>query len=481
VSPARWIKLAIGLALPLAVLLIPRSAIPIEGLTVMQHRTVAVFVLAMCFWVLEPIPIFATSVLVIVAELLFMSDKGFTFAMPDAAAGGGTAFGDPLSHRSVMATFADPIIMLFLGGFFLGAAATKYQLDTNLGRVMLRPFGTRPSLVMLGMMVITAVFSMFMSNTATTAMMLAVLMPVLRMIDADDPGRIGFVLAIPFAANVGGIGTPIGTPPNAVGLKFLTADGQPLISFAGWMAFAVPFAIVLLLATWALLIVFFRPKPGRLKVTFEGRWLRSPAAWIVYITSAATILLWVLSGPLGLGLSSSVVAMIPVAVFVATGVITSADLKTMGWDVLWLVAGGFALGLALEETGLGARVVASIPFGDFSPLVVVALACGVTYIMANFMSNTATANLLMPIMAALAVGLPTLEPLGGKMMLVLMVTFTASLSMALPISTPPNAMAYATGWINTNHMAKAGLLIGLVGLGLLAVMAVVLEGIGFYG
>ena len=475
---ARLIKLCIALIVPLIVLLIPREAIPIEGLTVTMHRVLAIFALALCLWVLEPIPIFATSVVVIVLELMVISDKSIKWLMP--APEQAEAFGQVLGYKAIMATMADPIIMLFLGGFFLGAAATKYQMDNNLGRVLLRPFGTRSSLVMLGMMVITAIFSMFMSNTATTAMMLAVLMPVLRSIDVDDPARVGFALAIPFAANIGGIGTPIGTPPNAVGLKYLRdAADQPLISFAEWMLFAVPFVIVLLLLSWLVLLWMFKPKSPRLKVEFKGTWLKSPQAWVVYVTSAVTILLWLTGGQVH-GLTSHTVALIPVAVFCCTGVMTSADLKTLSWDVLWLVAGGFALGLALEGTGLSAALVQSIPFDTLPALLIIGVAVALTYAMATFMSNTAAANLVLPIMAALGVSLASLVPLGGHVMLILVVTFAASLAMTMPITTPPNAMAYATGWVRTGAMAKSGGVIGIIGIALLGVMAVVLNLIGYF-
>jgi sodium-dependent dicarboxylate transporter 2/3/5 len=474
----RWIKVIVGLVAAGIVLALPREAFGIDGLTALQQRVMATFVFAMCFWVLEPIPIFATSVMVVVIELLFMSDKGIRGLAP----AGGT-----LSHRDVMHNFADPIIMLFLGGLFIGAAATKYKLDVNLGRVLLRPFGSRPRWVMLGMMIATAVFSMFMSNTATTAMMLAVLMPVLRSIDPKDPARIAFALSIPFAANIGGIGTPIGTPPNAVAMKYLAPDllGRaggstgPLISFGGWMLFAVPFVIVLLAATWALLQWMFRPRADRIEVDFSARWLRSGRAWIVYATSSATIILWLLGGKVH-GMSSTVIAMIPVGVFTATGVLDSNDLKKISWDVLWLVAGGFALGMALEQSGLAEALVHAIPFGDLPALVVVVVACVVAYVMAGFMSNTATANLLLPVMATLAAALPTLGPVGGPVMLLLAVTFCCSMSMCLPISTPPNAMAYATGWIHTPHMARAGLLTGAVGIALLAGMMILLNMIGYF-
>ncbi|MGL5994896.1 MAG: SLC13 family permease, partial [Aeromonas sobria] len=153
-------KIILPLLLSLAILLIPTQWIPLEGITVIEQRVVAIFVLAALCWILEPIPIFATSVLIIVLELLLLSDKGLWFMTADKAEPG---FGELLKSTEVMATFASPVIMLFLGGFFLAIAATKYQLDLNLARVLLRPFGRDPKIVMLGLMLITATFSMFMS------------------------------------------------------------------------------------------------------------------------------------------------------------------------------------------------------------------------------------------------------------------------------------------------------------------------------
>ncbi|QNN22185.1 SLC13/DASS family transporter [Planctomycetales bacterium ZRK34] len=472
----RIVKTVIALLAAAIVLMLPADTFGIVGLTVLQQRVMALFVFAMFFWVLEPIPIFATSVMIIVLELLFMSNKSIKWLKPP----------DTLHYEAVMHNFADPIIMLFLGGFFIGAAATKYRMDINLGRVLLKPFGTNPKWVMLGMMIVTAIFSMFMSNTATTAMMLAVLMPVLRSIAPEDPARVGFALSIPFAANVGGIGTPIGTPPNAVAMKYLTPQlldsastvKTPLITFGQWMLFAVPYMLVLLVITWLLLLFMFKPKADKMTVNFEGKWLRSGRAWVVYVTSALTILLWLLGS--FHGMSSTVVAMIPVGVFCATGVIDSNDLKQMSWEVLWLMSGGFALGMALQDSGLANALVNSIPFASMSAMVVLALVCILTFVMANFMSHTATSNLILPVVATLATALPTLGDVGGPVALLLACTFCASLSMTFPISTPPNAMAYATGWIENRDMAKSGLITGVIGLLLLGGMLMMLKTMGYF-
>ncbi len=465
-------KYLLPLIIPLLVLVLPASAFPFESMTVMQQRAIALFLLAALCWVLEPIPIYATSVVVIVLELLFLSDKGLIWFRRDV---GTPEFGGLLSYSDVMATFASPIIMLFLGGFFLAMAATKYRLDINLARVLLKPFGAKPQWVMAGLMLITAIFSMFMSNTATTAMMLAILTPILVMFKPDDPGKIAFALSIPVAANIGGIGTPIGTPPNAIALKYLT--GENMITFGEWMAFGVPFVVVMLVVAWALLCALFPSTETNMSLDIKGKFLKTPKAITVYITFAVTVGLWLMGS--SHGMNSYTVALIPVAVFSMTGIINKEDLKKISWDVLWLVSGGFALGLALDRTGLASLLVNSIPFENFAPEIVLVGAAALCLLMANFMSHTATANLLMPIMAALGMSMTSLTPLGGEMTLILVVTFAASLGMSLPISTPPNALAHATGHVNSNQMAKVGVILGVGGVALSFVMIWILRLVNF--
>ncbi len=450
-------KVVIAILLPLALLLIPTAWIPIEGLTLIEHRMLAIFLLAILFWVLEPIPIFATSVLVVGLELLLISNKGPVFLRTGFGTEG---FGTLMDYSAILGTFASPIIMLFLGGFFLAMAATKYRLDTNLARVCLRPFGENPRMVMLGLMLITAFFSMFMSNTATTALMLAILAPVLKLFKKDDPGRLAFILCIPFAANIGGIGTPIGTPPNAVAMKYLA--GENAVTFSQWMAFGIPFAVVMLALAWWLLLKFNPPKETRMQLVIKGKFDLSWRAIVVYVTFAGTILLW-LTGALH-GMNSYVVAMFPVVIFVVTSIVGKNDLKKISWDVLWLITGGIALGMGLEQTGLSKSMIDSVPFSAFPPLVIVLMVTIVAITMSTFISNTATANLLLPIMAALGANLAALESWGGAKMLIIAVALSCSFAMALPVSTPPNAMAYATGLLDTKSLIRAGISVSILGL-----------------
>ncbi|CAH0526129.1 SLC13 family permease [Vibrio hippocampi] len=469
-----YIKFVIPILIPLIVLCLPLSAFPFEGLTIVQQRVIAIFLLAALCWVFEPIPIYATSVVIIVLELLLISNKGiYLFRMSENE----PHFGELLSYSDIMATFASPIIMLFLGGFFLAMAATKYRLDVNLARVLLKPFGQDPRFVMLGLMLITGIFSMFMSNTATTAMMLSILTPVIAVFGPKDPGRIAFALCIPVAANIGGIGTPIGTPPNAIALKYLVGDN--LISFGEWMAFGVPFVVVMMAFAWFVINALYKADQQKIDLEIKGRFLKTPKAIMVYITFGLTILLWLMGS--SHGMNSYTVALIPVAIFSITGIINKEDLKKISWDVLWLVSGGIALGLALDKTGLAKLVVHSIPFDAYSPYVVLFGAAFLCLLMANFMSHTATANLLMPIMAALGASMVSLAPLGGEVTLILVVTFAASLGMSLPISTPPNALAHATGHVQSSQMAKVGVILGVVGVLLSFVLVWLLHAVGHIG
>ena len=476
-TKAKFIKLLIASILAIVALYIPYESLGINGenaLNPIEIRVIAIFIMAALFWILQPFPIWSTSVLVIVLMILTVSDSSLAMFKVEGV--------KAVSHKDIMGTFANPIIMLFLGGFFLAAAATKYRLDLNLARVLLKPFGKNPKMVLLGLMMITAVFSMFMSNTATAAMMLAILAPVLKLFDPEDRGKAAFALAIPLGANIGGMGTPIGTPPNAIALGALNEAGFQ-VSFGQWMMFGVPYVIILMAIAWVLLMKIYPIKMKEMILKIEGadKFDTSPRAIIVYVVFALCVILWV-TGKNVHGINDNAIAMIPMAVFALTGIITKKDLNEMSWDVLWLVAGGFALGVGLQKTGLAAHLIGAIPFDQWSPMVLM-VGCGIIcLLMANFMSHTSTASLLVPILAAVGVACAdTLAPIGGVTALLVAVAFASSLGMSLPISTPPNALAHATGYTDTSGMAKTGIVMGVVGLAIAYVMMFFLAKINFFG
>ena len=237
---------------------LPTETFGIDGLTQVQQRIIAIFVYATLMWVLELVPAWATSVSIIVLLLLCTSDSGIKWICnPETA-------GQLLSYKQVMASFADPVVMLFIGGFVLAIATTKTGLDVHLARVLLTPFGKKSENILLGFMLVTALFSMFISNTATTAMMLTFLTPVFKQLPEAGKGRTAMALSIPVAANLGGMGTPIGTPPNTIALKYLNdPEGLNLgIGFGQWMMFMVPLVIVMILIAWMLIKKFFPFSPA---------------------------------------------------------------------------------------------------------------------------------------------------------------------------------------------------------------------------
>ncbi|MCI6328797.1 MAG: SLC13 family permease [Bacteroidales bacterium] len=428
-------------------------------LSIIEQRTVAIFALAALMWMFEVLPTWATSVTIIVLLLFTISDSSPLFMR---TAGDTANLGTLVSYKALLAAFADPTIMLFLGGFILAIAATKVGLDVQLAKVLLKPFGTKPKFVLLGFLCVIALFSMFMSNTATAAMMLTFLAPVLRTLPKEEKGMAGLALAIPIAANVGGIGTPIGTPPNAIALGYLNETMHQGVGFGEWMMVMVPFVIVILLIAWVVLMKIFPFTTDKIELKIENTKKPDTKTYVVWVTFAVTILLWVLDKVTGI--NANVVAMIPVGVFCATGVITKEDLREIDWSVLWMVAGGFALGIALNKTGLAENLVESIPFASFSPLVVLLLSGFIAYLLSNFIANSAAANLLVPILCAVGVGMgELLDPVGGARALIIGVALSTSFAMLFPISTPPNAIAHSTGLIQVKDMTKVGLIIGVIG------------------
>lgn len=473
---SRTVKLIIPILLALVLWCLPTEAFGIEGLTIIEQRVIAIFALATLMWILEPIPAWTTSTIAVVL-LLFTCSNSSLWLFSDGISA--EELGKPIKYVSILHCYADPIIMLFIGGFILAIAATKTGLDSMLARVMLKPFGTQSRFVLLGFLVVTAVFSMFLSNTATAAMMLTFLTPVLRILPADGKGKTALALAIPVAANIGGMGTPIGTPPNAIALKYLNdPDGLNLgIGFGEWMAFMIPFTLLVMFLAWLLLLKLFPFKQKTIHLDIQGEAKKDWRSIVVYITFAITVLLWVTDK--FTGVNSNVVAMLPVGVFCAIGVITKRDLEEISWSVLWMVAGGFALGVALNETGLASHMIESIPFDTWPPMLMIVGSGLICYAMANFISHTATAALLVPILAVAGMSMQeNLASLGGVSTLLIGVAIGSSLGMILPISTPPNALAHATGMIEQKDMAKVGIIMGAIGLLIGYSMLIVLGSMG---
>ncbi len=435
-----------GLILAAIVLIVP-MLINMPGLSLEGRRVFGIFLMAVVLWITEAIPLHATAAVIILLEILFISDQS---PLPQS--------GDsPAPHKLFFETLASPILMLFLGGFVLADCSAKYALDKNLARVLLAPFGKKPAMIMLGLMLITAILSMFMSNTATTATMMAVVIPVVAQLPPNDKMRTGLVLAIPVAANVGGMGTPIGTPPNAIAVGALALNGVR-IGFVTWMMMMVPYMIIVLITAWSILKVAFRTNVSEMSVRIDTKFDKSVGAWIFYITFVITIGLW-LTEKLH-GFSSSVVGFLPVTVLLATRVFSTRDLQSVQWHVLWLVAGGIALGVGVGQTGLDVYLISLVAWNELGSFLLGTVLVFVALVFGTLMSHSATANLLVPLAMSLSVSSAVaIDPV----LAAVFVAAGASLAMALPISTPPNAIAVSTGMVETKHMAPIGIVLGLFG------------------
>ena len=462
VDPKRVIKKLTYAAIVLAVTLFlwnaPAEMYGIQNLTVIQQRIIAIFAFATLMWIFEVVPSWATSVGIIGLMLLTTSTSGIKPMMYEAA-------GEPLPYKDIMATFADPVIMLFIGGFILAIAATKTGLDAQLAKALLKPFGSKSDNVLLGFILITGVFSMFVSNTATAAMMLTFLTPVFKQLPPEGKGRIALTLSIPVAANLGGMATPIGTPPNAIALKYLNdpAGLNLNLGFGEWVMFMLPLVLVLLFIGWILLRAIFPFSQKTVSLEIEGGMKKGFHTWVVIVTFIVTVLLWMTDKLTGI--NSYTVALIPFVVFALTGVINKYDLEEINWSVIWMVAGGFALGYGLNASGLAANAVESIPFGTWSPFVILLVSGIICYLLANFISNSATAALLMPILAVVCSGMgDKLAAIGGTTTVLIGIAIAASSAMVLPISTPPNALAFSTNLVKQNDMVKIGIIMGVISM-----------------
>ena len=518
-----------GLLLGLAGFILP-LLITLPGLSFAGHIALGIFLLAAFFWMLEPIPIHGTSLLVIFLGVLLLSGQGPLYkdasvplvnpvavelgvSVPVSALTGSstvwvregsrwtevevtvrsesdgmmvvegeigatTQIAAMAQHRAVnyeprrfqdyIGTLANPIIILFLGGFMLAQGAVKYNFDKNLTRYLLKPFGSSPGAILVGLMLVTASLSAFMSNTATTAMMMTVILPLIAQMGPGDRFKTALALSIPIAANVGGIATPIGTPPNAIVIAALQKQ-DIAVSFTEWMALTLPLVLVVLAVSWVLLMKMFPPQIKEIKSGSDVAFNKSGKAYTFYGIFLVTVLLWVTESLHGI--SSSIVALLPIAGLALTEVLEVKDIRQLPWEVLWLVAGGLALGLYMDHTGLATYMVGAINWASFSGFAVIAMFAVVAVVMSNFLSNTVTATLLMP----LAVSIGILQNSGSLEIieLALVIGVGTSMAMVLPISTPPNAIAMSTGLVKTPDMAKTGVVIGFAGIMLMLAYAFV--------
>lgn len=428
----------------------------------LARRTCCIFLVATVFWATEVLPLFATSLCILAMELVFLSSKGGLAmklpALSDFPIDQATGKLIQMTDKDVFSPFASPTILLFMGGFLLSAAVTKHGLDRVIAAKLLRPFTKNPIVLIYAVLGISGFFSMWMSNTATAAMMIAIIAPLLAKLPKDDRFHRAVILAVPFGANIGGVGTPIGTPPNAIALDTMRANGIS-ISFLDWMLVAVPLAILLLLVTGVLLYRFFPPKADLKMPTLEKSSRIDWQGRLTLLILLAAIAMW-LTGKLH-GIHPAGVALFAGATLTALRVLGRHDVDSIDWNVLILMWGGLSLGGAMQDSKLVEYIVA-LPFvstftsvpGLFGAVLLAVFVALLAVTLSTFMSNTAAAALIIPMAMALSPA--------NKGELAILTALACSFAMAMPVSTPPNAIAFATGDVPVGSMIRSGGLISII-------------------
>lgn len=453
------------------------------SLSVPAHRLAAILGAVVVLWVTEALPMPMTAFLAAAGAVLL-----------------GVAPG-----RQVFAPFAEPLMFLFIGSFMLARAIFLHGLDRRLafGVMSLRWVGTSPGRILFAYGAVTAFISAWISNTATTAMMYAIGLSIigfLRERETDDPTRTDadrgatsryatvLLLMTAFAASIGGLATPIGTPPNAIGLGFLRKELDVDIPFFDWMRIGVPVVVVLYAILFGFLWWFgargLRPLVGsdellRAESNKLGTW--TTGQWSTLAAFVLMVTLWVAPGVAALvcgessdtykGLRDHLPEAVPALLgagllFLLPGnregkAITWNDAAQIEWGVVFLYGGGFALGELARETGLAATIGQSLTgwLPGTSPLGLVIAATIVAVLVSEATSNTAAANIVIPVVIPLArsAGMDPLEP-------ALAATLAASLGFMLPVSTPCNAIVYGSGLIPLTRMIRYGVLLDLAGI-----------------
>jgi len=472
-TPERRPSQRVGAVLaPAALLLL--LLVPMPGLKPEAHRLAGILGAVVVLWVTEALPLPVTALLGAAACVVL-----------------GVA-----PAKDVLAPFADPLIFLFIGAFILSRAIFLHGLDRRVAYAVLglRWVGARPTRILVAVGAVTAAISAWISNTATTAMMYGIGMSILATLRGADERRAidprypaGLMLMISYAASVGGLATPVGTPPNVIGIGFLRSLVGVEIPFFKWCLIGVPVVLVLFaflcLYLRAVAPAGMRELPGSAELIRSerarlGSWTRGQRS--VAIAFGVTIALWVIPGLVALALGEHsapyqlVTRRMPEGVAAVLGAlllfllpgdggraITWDEAVRIDWGVVLLYGGGFALGVLSFQTGLaeamGRGITGLLPLeGSFGLLVASVLAA---VLLSETTSNTAAANMIVPVVISIAkaANLDPLEPALGA-------TMAASLGFMLPVSTPCNAIVYGSGYIPLGRMIRWGLLLDLAGI-----------------
>ncbi len=432
--------------------------------------TAQVYVLFLLFlsiglWVTEAVPPFAVGLLIF-GFLVFALGGYYAEIDPENASKYVTKY---------VQTWSNSVIWLMLGGFVMAEAMQKVGLDKTLFKMTISKFGSKPRNVLLGIMLVTAVFSMIMSNTATTAMMIAAVIPFINTLDKNAPFSKALLIGIPAAASLGGMGTIIGSPPNAIAVDAMSNHGVQF-GFLEWMIIGFPVAVIMVLLFWVFLINKFVPKVSTIDLGFlddldketpEDSRIFKIKRKIVLGVLLLTLVLW-LTGNVH-GIPASAVSLLPIMLLTLLGIVSGNDVRKLPWDTLMLVAGGLSLGLAIQETGLAEYYVSLLNNYDLNLYALMIVFSLLTVILSNFMSNTATTTILIPIAIILVSS--------NQVILPLVIGLSASAALFLPISTPPNAIAFSTGKLEQKDFRIGGLFAGILGPVVIIIMVLLMNAI----
>jgi sodium-dependent dicarboxylate transporter 2/3/5 len=458
-SNSKKVGLFLGPVFFLLILLWPQPLLSTQG-----DAVIAVALWMVTWWLTEAVSISVTALLPL---LLFP----LLDIMPIAEVGN---------------NYGSPIIFLFFGGFVMALALEKVNLHRRIALNIIRITGTTPNKVVLGFMIATASLSMWISNTATAVVMLPIAMSVIKLLIDDVDGftkkdrnfAVSVLLGIAFSANAGGIATVIGTPPNSILIGLLENEYQIEISFLKWMVFALPFSIIMIGLSYITLVHLIFPSKGlnfsasNEVIQEELRKLgptRSKEKMVLGIF-AVTVSLWIFRTLINsvfpfLGLSDTMISMfaaislfaVPFNLKKGDFILDWKDTEKLAWGILILFGGGLALAKGMSVSGIVDQVSQSIAAGNFSITATASLLILLMLFMTELMSNVALVAVLAPVVAGIAIGL------GIPMVYLLIpVTMASSCAFMLPMATPPNAIVFASGFIEVKDMVKAGILLNLV-------------------
>lgn len=421
------------------------------------HQTYVLFLVffSIGLWITEAIPPFAVGIMIIGFLVFFLGQPEVVEI-------------SEINVQSFVNKWSDSVIWLLLGGFFLAEGMKKTGLDSDLFKMIISRFSQTPEKLLLALMLGTAFASMLMSNTATTAMMIAAITPLITKIGQHNNYAKAILLGIPASASLGGMGTIIGSPPNAIAVEAINnlGNGSMEIGFFEWMVIGSPIALILTIIFWLILVKKFPYTQGNIdiKSLFETspdeneqdeleKYQLKNAKKIVLSVLIVTILLWLTEGfhPIPVAAVSG----IPIIALTMTNIITGDDVRHLPWDTLMLVAGGLSLGLALQETGLARYFIGMLQHIELSQMLLVIAFAVITILSSNIMSNTAAAAILIPA----AEFWSEIDPV----LLTLIIGLSASCALFLPVSTPPNAIAFSTGYVQAKDFRLSGIVIGIIG------------------